>query len=297
MGKDKLQKKTGRNKMKSKKVNSGKPKKAKSNDAKSAQKPRNKGFKRKRDANDKGKQFKRKRDANDKGKQPKKKFKKEFKKEEEKPDWNQIKAQKRQQRREKKETQPFAKASEALNQVWMVDWAKKKAPVRIAKVEEILKACVQDLKKILARKGAPRALLVLIKNGSVAQRSTILSALKGHLAKMSKDQKLHRLLPDLMKYGNKAQKKLICDEVLKNVSALASNRYACIVLDRILIDPTCKDAKLLALQQLYSKMFITLPEFDADGRPLTLEQIFEKDPEQKVSKLLCFSNAHNSFYL
>jgi len=123
---------------------------------------------------------------------------------------------------------------------------------------------------------------VLIKNGSVAQRSSIISALKGHLAKMSKDQNQHKVLLDLLRYGNKQQKKLMCTEVLKDINALASNRYACIVLDRILIDPQCEDSKLLALQQLYSKLYITLPELDSDGKPLTVEQIFDKDPEQKV---------------
>jgi len=219
-----------------------------------------------------------------KEKPPKKKFKKQPKKQE-KPDWKEFKAKKKQQKQESRENREYSKASEAVNGVWMIDWANKKPKTRVMKVGEILNGIGQDLKHIIGRKGASKAMLVLIKYGDNAQRSKIVSSLKGHLTKMSKDQNQYILLPHMLKYADKAQKQQIGEELIKDVATLCSNRYACMVLDRILIDPDCKKIKLLALQQIYSKMYITLPELDSEGTPLTLEQIFEKNPNSKVGTM------------
>lgn len=202
-----------------------------------------------------------------------------------KVDWSSVKdeAKERKKRRiEKTWGEDGVDIVTQMNKIWGSGFATLKKKQREEKCEKCLNAIKSKIKEIASRKSASRTLQLLIKHASSSQREQIASELVGESLNLAKDINGHHVILKLVMYGNKKVIKQICEEILKQVMTLAGNRFGCLVLDRVLVNPECTNYRKFILQQIYSKTYAAIPLEDKSNNALELPQILEENPEQRV---------------
>jgi len=197
-------------------------------------------------------------------------------------DWKEYKQDRKKQKVERKEAKPHYVTAEKVGAVFGVNFNAMKKKAKVAKVEELLNNIGLEIKHVLLRRSLARAIILLIKHGDSLQRLRMANLMQDSFVDLCKEQTGHHVVLQLLNYGDEETCNVACEKIIKAVSKLMNNRFGNMVLDRILSTPILIKWRLLILQQIYSKAFTSMPELTENGDPCKLEEIFERQPAQKV---------------
>ena len=183
-----------------------------------------------------------------------------------------------QQQRPQKETKPHADEVAASNKLWEKLRSEKTEPAEREKlVDEVLALFSDKILHVLQKHDAARVLQSVFKQGTAAQRDSLLKEIAGKAHEIARSHYGHFLLISIIRNGTAAHKQQLIAELKSHTADLVVHAEGSAVLQLLYSDIASAEQKNEMYRALWGKE-ITLFEQNDDATLVSLAALFEKDP-------------------